>query len=143
MLLEDLGNPSAVALAAHLGVTARTVFRWLKEGDAPRAVMLALFWQTRWGRSAIECRAVNDAMQQAGLAACRQREAEERLAQVQHLLQVGNFGSANQPLVASDLAVSGIRPPAHEDTGERPQLPAPQEAPKPARQRVPRRWARA
>ena len=28
--------------------------RWLKADQAPRAALLALFWETRWGRSAID-----------------------------------------------------------------------------------------
>lgn len=135
LLLDDLGNPSAVDLARHLGVTTRTVFRWLKDDEAPRAVALALFWETKWGRSAVECRAVNDAVLQAQLARCRQDEAEKRLAQVQHLLAVGNFGSANVPL--ADATVKAIRPPAAQDHGPRP-ADAARQAPFPGRQRVKR-----
>ncbi len=56
-ILEDLGHPSAPQLARVLGVGVRTVHRWNRTGNAPRAACTALFWLTRWGRSEIDCRA--------------------------------------------------------------------------------------
>lgn len=139
-MLSDLGNPSAEAIARHLGVSRRTVYRWLLAGKAPRAAMLALFWSTRWGRSAVECRAVNDATLQAAIARNALEQAQRRLREVEHLLALGNFGSANQPLVAVDLAP--VRPPAALDQGQPFARPAPvatepaRPAAKSARQRV-------
>jgi hypothetical protein len=60
-MLEDVGNPTAAHLGAFLGVSPRTVARWLARGHAPRPASLALFWLTRWGRSQVDCTAVNDA----------------------------------------------------------------------------------
>lgn len=54
-LLDDLYIPNRRALATALGTSERTVARWVREGTAPRAVMLALFWATRWGQSAAYC----------------------------------------------------------------------------------------
>lgn len=69
MMLHDLGSPTDAHLAAFLGVQARTVARWRTQGHAPRPVALALFWLTRWGRSQIDCQAVNDARLAYALAA--------------------------------------------------------------------------
>lgn len=99
VIVADLGQPSAAEIARALGVTPRTVQRWIEIDLAPTAATLALFWLTRCGMSQIECRAVNDARLQAALARAHQRDAETRLAQVQHLLQVGDFAAANAPLM--------------------------------------------
>ena len=50
-MLDDIGNPTAHALARALDVTPTTVKRWRRAGTAPRPVLLAIFWLTRWGRS--------------------------------------------------------------------------------------------
>lgn len=46
-------------VARHLGVTVPTVERYARTDNAPRAAMLALFWETRWGRSAADVEASN------------------------------------------------------------------------------------
>lgn len=66
-LLDDLGQPRPHALARALGVSARTVQRWIARDDAPRPALLALFWLSRWGRSVVECAAVNEAAALRGM----------------------------------------------------------------------------
>jgi hypothetical protein len=46
-------------IAKHLGISAATLTRYIKTDCAPRAVMLAIFWETRWGRSAADTEASN------------------------------------------------------------------------------------
>lgn len=46
-------------ISRHLGLTPQTVTKYLRDDQAPRAVMLALFWESRWGRSAADCEAAN------------------------------------------------------------------------------------
>ena len=41
------------------GLAPRTVLRWLRSGQASRPVMLALFWESRRGRSAANGEAAN------------------------------------------------------------------------------------
>lgn len=48
-------------LARHLGVSVRSLQRWEAASAAPRPVMLATFWETRWGRSAADCEAARAA----------------------------------------------------------------------------------
>lgn len=94
-MLADLGSPSACDLAALLHVHPRTVERWTATDCAPRPALLALFWLTRWGRSAIEAQAVNDAAHAARLARLAQLEADRLRKQNAHLVRVGDFGAAN------------------------------------------------
>lgn len=58
LMLSDL--PATVAqVAKHLDLAPSTLARYRATGQAPRAVMLAMFWETRWGRSAADCEAAN------------------------------------------------------------------------------------
>lgn len=58
MMLDDI-PASSQQIARLLGVTEQTLTRYKQSGKAPRAVSLALFWETRWGRSAADCEAAN------------------------------------------------------------------------------------
>lgn len=78
-MLADLGRPHPYSLGQALGVDERTARRWIKQGHAPRAAMLALFWVTSWGSSALDAAAHNRAMAWRGLAQAQGRE----LARVQ------------------------------------------------------------
>lgn len=98
LMLADLGHPKPAELARVLGYSRATVYRWRASDRAPRAVLLALFWATRWGRSEVECTAINDALMQAQLASCARSVAESRLQAIERLLSLGQFGSANDPL---------------------------------------------
>jgi predicted DNA-binding transcriptional regulator AlpA len=96
-LLGDCGNPRNALLAAALGVKVRTVERWIKAGEAPRPVMLALFWVTRWGRSAVDAQAVNDATLYAAQARCLRDEnlmLRTRIARLESLAD-SRGGAAN------------------------------------------------
>ncbi|MCY4756704.1 helix-turn-helix domain-containing protein [Pelomonas aquatica] len=97
VMLEDLGNPSARAIARAMGVHERTVERWRSLGRAPKPVMLALFFATRWGRSAVNCQAVNDARLYFGYASALRTELDAANAKLARLGQIGEFGSANDP----------------------------------------------
>ena len=57
MLADIPANHNQVA--RHLGVTEQTLNKYIKSEGAPRAIMLALFWETRWGRSAADTEAAN------------------------------------------------------------------------------------
>jgi len=50
---------SSKQVARHLGVTEQTLKKYIKSEGAPRAIVLALFWETRWGRSAADTDAAN------------------------------------------------------------------------------------
>ena len=113
MMLADMANPKPRELARALGVTERTVHRWMRADHAPRAVMLALFWLTRWGQSAVDCHAYNSATLSAAVAASLTREVETLNAKVARLARLGDFGAANDP--APGAALAPIAPPRHRE----------------------------
>lgn len=57
-MLDDI-PATRQQIARHLGISESTLATYKRTGNAPRAVMLALFWETRWGRSAADCEAAN------------------------------------------------------------------------------------
>jgi predicted DNA-binding transcriptional regulator AlpA len=101
LLLDDIGCSSSRKvkdLAKALSVSEATVRRWRKQRTAPRPVMLALFWLTRWGQSAVDCHAHNDAVMHAGMARALKAEVEGLKVQLAKLGSLGDFGSANDPV---------------------------------------------
>lgn len=96
-ILDDLGRPSPAHLAKVLGVGARTVCRWNRRGQAPRPVCLALFWLTRWGRSAVEAQAVNDCRVAVGYANALELEVARLSRRLARVLAIADFGCANDP----------------------------------------------
>lgn len=99
LMLADLGNPAPAELARTLGVSLASARRWVREDQAPRVAMLALFWLTRWGRSQVDCHAVNDARMLAQLARSQADQLAAAQAEVARLLSIGDFGSANAPTI--------------------------------------------
>lgn len=97
-LLDELGQPAPARVARVLGVGARTVYRWNAAGRAPRVACLALFWLTRWGRSAIDAQAVNDARTAVAYADALRRELLQAERRIAHLTAIGRFDTANEPL---------------------------------------------
>ena len=103
IILDDLmGSKTPEALAHHLGVSASTARRWLSADQAPRAVALALFWETRWGQSIVDCDAVNQARMQEGLNRALKNENASLRARIARLEALGKgFGAANEPLMST------------------------------------------
>lgn len=97
LMLNDLPHNHPRHIAKYLGVTERTVWAWKAAEQAPRPAMLALFWETRWGRSLADAVAYNEAQVHRGLSECLQREVNALRARVAHLEAIGEFGAANAP----------------------------------------------
>ena len=57
-MLDNIGRNDA-DLAKFLDISPRTLGNYRSKGQAPRVVMLALFWESTWGQSAANCDAVN------------------------------------------------------------------------------------
>lgn len=97
MLIDDLhGDRSPDSIGRHLGVSALTVRRWIKAEQAPRAAMLALFWETRWGLSALDAQANNLVRMHVGLNNALRREnatLRQRIARLEAL----SYGASNAP----------------------------------------------
>lgn len=102
MLADLMGSKKPEAVGKHLGVSASTVRRWLASDEAPRAASLALFWETRWGQSIVDCDAVNQARMQEGLNRALKNENASLRARIARLEALGQgFGAANDPLLVS------------------------------------------
>jgi|GEM_PF-1178379 len=101
-LLDDTADARRVA--RYLDVTENTVKRWAKTGNAPRMASLALFWETRWGQSLLDCDAWNRDQIRIGLVASLQAKVATLEAKIAHLVELGNFGAANDPLFVNGVA---------------------------------------
>lgn len=111
IMLQDIGNPNTQQLAAAFKVHVRSVQRWISEDKAPQAVLMAIFWITRWGASAADANAHNDAVMSTVLANSREAEVTMLQAQIAHVERLADFGSANDP-----LPTVKARPPARQPT---------------------------
>lgn len=112
LMLDDIGCGSGrkvKELAKALGVSERTVWHWRAQGRAPRPVMLAIFWLTQWGQSAVNCKAHNDAVMYAGYVGALQTELDGLKTKLGKLANLGDFGSANDPVPGA--RGPGPRPP--------------------------------
>ena len=57
-MLDDLpANPRHIA--RHLGIAVSTLASYRRANVAPRAILVALFWETSWGRSEADSEAAN------------------------------------------------------------------------------------
>jgi len=99
-ILDDIGNPTPPMLARALGVSPAAVRRWIQHDQAPRPVMLALFWVTRWGLSLADAEAINLARLRSDEAAAWRRDALAMRDELARVLAVGDFGCANDSSLA-------------------------------------------
>jgi hypothetical protein len=86
VLLHDLGTPHVRQWAAALDVGERTARRWMAEDQAPRPVMLSLFWVSTWGRQWLDVDQQNRLVQQMHIAQSLARELDQARAELAHLL---------------------------------------------------------
>jgi hypothetical protein len=73
VLMDDLRLTPA-SMARVLQVSERSVYRWMSKDHAPRAVMLSLFFVSRWGVGLVACESENAARMWAGFARCLMAE---------------------------------------------------------------------
>lgn len=101
LLLDDIPTRCARTIARHLGVNSRTLQRYQVADQAPRAVHLALFWETRWGQSVLDAEIFNRDSVQRGLIGALQAENAQLRATVARLvaeLDTAAGDAANAPL---------------------------------------------
>lgn len=122
LILADLGDPSPAELAHALDVAPSTVRRWLAAGAAPLAATLALFWLTSWGRSQVECHAVNDARMLGQVVRSQADELVELRAELARVLQLADFGAANAPTMADQRGADAAGDGTHAATTEPPPI---------------------
>lgn len=58
MFVDELGGVKSVS--KFLEVNERTVWRWLETERVPRSAVLALYWESRYGRAQIHTEQVNE-----------------------------------------------------------------------------------
>ncbi len=98
VLLDDLPTRCRRQLARHLGIAERTLKRYQEQDQAPRLVMLALFWESRWGQSVIDCEVFNRDQLQRGHVEALQRQVQGLQRIIERLSAMGGHGAANDPL---------------------------------------------
>lgn len=108
VLLDDLTTQDRAKVAKHLGISTRTLKRWQATDDAPRAALLALFYETRWGYSAMYTAMFNECRDMAGLVDCHRRENAALRLRIERLEALGNFGSANDPVAKPATAGTSL-----------------------------------
>ena len=96
-LLDDIFERDLNKVAAFLGVTPQTLKRWQRQDNAPRAALLALFYESRWGYSLMYTTAYNGEMRYRQLAQALERKNAALLLRIERLERLGDFGAANAP----------------------------------------------
>jgi len=84
LMLEEIPF-SYKQIASYLGVSVRTLERYRNSGNAPKSVMMALFWETKWGLSLVNSHAVNEAMYMRGLAQSLTEQLDDSRKQIEVL----------------------------------------------------------
>lgn len=106
-LLNDM-PASRSQVARHIGVSLRTLQRYEAEQQAPRPVMLSLYWESRWGRSAADADAHNAAMAHRGHARALEREnaaLRRRIVALEAELMQAGTGAANLPFFSASTSL--------------------------------------
>ena len=106
VLLDDMPTRSLKHIARHLGLSDATVRRYARTGSAPRLVHLALFWETRWGLSVLDCEIVNRDRLRLGHIGALERENKALKAQLARLAGLAS-GAANEPLYRVNFEGAG------------------------------------
>lgn len=101
-MLDDLPATRA-QIAKHLNISPVTLARYVAAEGAPRAVMIALFWETQWGRATADCEAVNWAAHAHRENAWLKREnaaLRRQIESLEELIAQGVDTAANAPIYA-------------------------------------------
>ena len=101
LLLQALGNPPVHEVARFLGVTPRTIYAWRRADRAPRAALLALFWESHYGFSALDSDREYRAQVLQSLTDALRNENAMLRARIARLESIGQFGAANAPFIAA------------------------------------------
>ena len=96
-LVDDLLTRDTAKIAAHISVTVQTLKRWQLLDHAPRSVLLALFFESRWGLSQLYTEAFNNETFARQHARILERENAALRLRIERLERLGDFGAANAP----------------------------------------------
>lgn len=98
-MLNDIGAPDD-QIARFLDLAPATVRRYRAAGQAPRPIMLALFWETSWGRNWRETALQNEVRQayaKARILTLRNDRLVKQMLTMEQALELQK-GAANGPL---------------------------------------------
>lgn len=109
LFIDELGGIKRVH--KYLGVTERSINRWIATGRPPRAAVLALYWESKWGRSQIFTDQVNE-IRLLYQQVCILQEQYQKAKDIITGLRAMHAGSANEPLFAELPDLSSSRSPS-------------------------------
>jgi len=118
LFLDELGGKKPVA--TYLNVDYSTITRWLLEDRVPRAAVLALFWESNYGRSQIFTDQVNEIRQLYARVQLLEGQLE-RCTRIVAGLRTLHAGTANEPVFE---AIPEIMPTPAPRFGESPRVHA-------------------
>lgn len=107
-ILPDLGQPSPREIARFLDVSERTVYGWKASDNAPRAALLALFWESSYGLSALDCELHNSVQVYKSLSESLNHEAQKLRTRIAWLEKNGRFDCSNQPFMTAVAPVAPL-----------------------------------
>ena len=99
-ILDDLQYDDK-QLARLLDLKPSTIQKYRREGQCPRAVHLALFWESRWGIASIDAVAHNHAAGNYARAESLKRKNERLVKQILSIekeISEHKTGAANAPI---------------------------------------------
>jgi hypothetical protein len=100
VLLADLEHPTGAELAAALGVSLRSVWRWRAADAWPRSVHLALFFASRYGWSVVDSESRYAVQLARALADALLAERDTLRRQLDQVQTMANTGAANAPVLS-------------------------------------------
>lgn len=118
LFIDELGGVKRVH--KYLGVTERSVWRWLSTGRAPRAAVLALYWESKWGRSQIFTDQVNE-IRLLYRQVCILQDQYQKAKDIITGLRAMHAGSANEPIYDELPDLSNRQPPTFDAEATLPQ----------------------
>lgn len=95
-MLADI-NKTDAQIAHHLQISLRTLQRYKRNDSAPRAILMALFFETQWGKSAVDADSANTAQVWRQYAQALERQIVAMRAQIDELEKLRSDGAANEP----------------------------------------------
>ena len=98
LLLADLGHPTAAELAAGLGVSERTLWRWRADDAWPRPAHLSLFFASRYGFSLVESEALHQLRTGDSLVRALNDQVQRLRGQLGRFEALNLHGASNAPL---------------------------------------------
>jgi hypothetical protein len=99
LMVEELGRKFVMA---HLAISRQQLAAWLiPDAKVPRASVLALYWETRWGRSLIDSDRETELQLLQGLVECHKVTIQELGARVR-ILETELRSAAAPPFLSAN-----------------------------------------